>query len=167
MPHPKHALQTLWPFAKIKQSINSCMWAVILAIVGKNLDKLDFDRIQTCASQILVGRCYKPTRNPHVRSSGNFWEFSFHVETVSFNFIWPTDENQVKFSWVLQPVVKEDSQLLRAQNLIFGTVNFLLTMGRSWSILVDSRNILLTHLMSPNPSLQFISSQFCVAPTLY
>ena len=33
--------------------------------------------------------------------------------------------------------------------------------------MVDSRNILLTHLMSPNPSLQFISSQFCVAPTLY
>ena len=84
MPHPKHALQTLWPFTKIKQSSNSCMWAVILAIVGKNLDKLDFDRIQTCASQILVGRCYKPTRNPHVRSNGNFWEFSFHVETVSF-----------------------------------------------------------------------------------
>ena len=33
--------------------------------------------------------------------------------------------------------------------------------------MVDSRNILLTHLMSPNPSLQFISSQFCVAPNLY
>ena len=36
-----------------------------------------------------------------------------------------------QFSWVLQPVLKEDSQLLRAQNLIFGTVHYLLTKERS------------------------------------
>ena len=31
------------------------------------LKNLGFDRIQTCASQILVERCYYLTKNPHVR----------------------------------------------------------------------------------------------------
>ena len=58
MPHPKHALQTLWPFTKIRQSSNPRRWAVILPMQKRSLKILDFDRIQTYSAQILVGRCY-------------------------------------------------------------------------------------------------------------